>query len=77
MISPSVRVSFAIRLRRVSATDGNTGVVGVMAGVANGVGVPGVTGVNSPLLVDGAGDCGGARFSAFGTAATRRTSADG
>ena len=42
MISPSVRVSFAMRRRRVSAADGKTGEVGVSAGVPVGVGVPSV-----------------------------------
>lgn len=46
MISPRVRDSFAMRLRRVSAGVGNTGVVGVMAGVPVGVGVPGMTSVS-------------------------------
>lgn len=41
MISPSVRVSFAMRFRRISAGEGKTGVVGVMTGVPVGVGVSG------------------------------------
>lgn len=43
MISPNVRVSFAIRLRRISAGVGKLGVVGVSTGVPVGVGVPGVS----------------------------------
>lgn len=76
-ISPSVRVSFAIRLRRVSATDGNAGEVGVTVGVVDVDDVP-VVGVRRVLGVDGAGEvgaheCPGVR----GTALSRSTSGRG
>lgn len=74
MISPSVRVSLAIRLRRVSATEGKTGDVGVMAGVPVGVGVPGA---KKLLLTEGEGELGDCRFNALGAGVRRRTSGRG
>lgn len=76
IISPRVRVSFAMRFLRSSVGDGKTGVVGVAAGDAVGVGVPGV-GVSIPLVVDSAGELGGRTTIGWGTAFSRRTSGRG
>lgn len=75
MISPSVRVSFAMRFRRVSAAVGKTGVVGVV--LPNEEGVPGVPGVAGSVS-RAPGDLGaGGPASARGAAASRRTSGRG
>lgn len=85
MISPSVRVSFAMRRRRVSVAEGNTGVVGVIAGVPVGVGEPGVTGVRGVRgvggtrrrLPDRSGECAPATLIARGAGARCSTSGCG
>lgn len=87
MISPSVRVSFAMRRRRVSVADGKAGVVGVAVGVGlpSVDGVPGVRGALSRLLpAEGDGDFGAlgvlgvdGSVRARGAEVSRRTSGRG
>jgi hypothetical protein len=69
-------VSLAIRFLRSSVGEGKTGVVGVIAGDAVGVGVLGM-GVSIPLDISAAGELGVCTLMGCGIALRRRTSGRG